>query len=130
MTDDTAFIEEMARALRERRAEILRANREKIADLTAEEAEAGGDSIDHTTSEQRRDAELRLHGRLAAALSEIEAAERRIDDGEYGECTRCGEEIARGRLRARPEAALCVECQEEAEEEERRRYKRPGLLDD
>ena len=35
----------------------------------------------------------------------------RIDEGSYGQCVDCGNEIGTGRLEARPEAARCVACQ-------------------
>jgi RNA polymerase-binding transcription factor DksA len=34
----------------------------------------------------------------------------RVAEGSYGECTRCGAEISEGRLTARPEASLCIDC--------------------
>lgn len=49
---------------------------------------------------RRRSVELR---RIAAALS-------RIDDGEFGYCIKCGEEIARRRLELDPAAPLCIDC--------------------
>ena len=39
----------------------------------------------------------------------------RLDAGEYGECTSCGEPIAEARLKALPYATLCIQCAEEAE---------------
>ena len=54
-----------------------------------------------------------LEGQAALVANEIAAVRRaleRIDDGSYGECIRCGNEIAEGRLQARPEAALCIDC--------------------
>ena len=54
-----------------------------------------------------------LEGQAALISNEIAAARRaleRIEDGSYGECVRCGNDIAEGRLEARPEAALCIEC--------------------
>ena len=42
---------------------------------------------------------------------EVLAALARLDDNSYGKCTDCGNEIAEGRLEARPEAARCVSCQ-------------------
>ena len=54
-----------------------------------------------------------LEGQAALISNEIAAARRaleRIEDGSYGECVRCGNDIAAGRLDARPEAALCIEC--------------------
>jgi DnaK suppressor protein len=54
-----------------------------------------------------------LEGQATLISNEIAAARRaleRIEDGSYGECIRCGNDSAAGRLEARPEAALCIEC--------------------
>ena len=54
-----------------------------------------------------------LRGQAALIAREIASVKRalmRIDNGTYGECVRCGDEIAPKRLEARPEAALCFEC--------------------
>ena len=40
----------------------------------------------------------------------IEAAIERIDEGEYGYCTACGEDIAKKRLAADPTVATCIRC--------------------
>ena len=42
---------------------------------------------------------------------QVEAALRRIEDGEYGDCASCGEPIDPRRLDAQPEAPMCVSCQ-------------------
>jgi len=58
-----------------------------------------------------------LEGQAAVISNEMASIRRaleRIEDGSYGECVRCGEEIAEGRLQARPEAALCISCASEA----------------
>jgi len=46
---------------------------------------------------------------------QVDAALRRIEDGEYGECAACGEPIDVRRLEAQPEAPLCVGCQGQRE---------------
>ncbi len=51
-------------------------------------------------TERRRDAE---RARIASAL-------QRIDEGEWGYCLKCGEEIAEARLQHDPSALLCVGC--------------------
>jgi DnaK suppressor protein len=43
-------------------------------------------------------------------LAEIDAALRRLDDGSYGTCLRCGGTIAADRLAARPAAETCIDC--------------------
>lgn len=44
------------------------------------------------------------------ALISVKAALQRIEDGSYGECADCGEDIATERLQARPEASRCIRC--------------------
>jgi RNA polymerase-binding protein DksA len=48
-------------------------------------------------------------------LQEIDAALKRIDDGTYGTCTKCGKEIGEERLEARPWASLCIDDARDAE---------------
>jgi len=43
-------------------------------------------------------------------IARIRAALKRIREGEYGICTRCGEDISEGRLDAVPAAPLCARC--------------------
>lgn len=50
--------------------------------------------------------------RRTAQLRRIEAALRRCDEGEFGFCTNCGEEIAARRLQLDPATPLCVDCAE------------------
>ncbi|HJS73353.1 MAG TPA: TraR/DksA family transcriptional regulator [Vicinamibacteria bacterium] len=47
-------------------------------------------------------------------LASVERAIERMESGEYGICTRCGESIAPARLRALPAAELCIRCAEKA----------------
>lgn len=68
-----------------------------------------------------RERRAALVERLEKVLGEIDAALQRLDDGTYGRCTECGNEIAPDRLEALPYAALCVACQEQ--EQNRSRYR-------
>ena len=52
--------------------------------------------------------------RRAAERARIEAALRRIDSGDYGSCTACGEGIGADRLAADPAVALCADCMRRA----------------
>jgi len=54
-----------------------------------------------------------LEGQAVVISNDIASVRRaleRIEEGSYGECAKCGEAIAEGRLQARPEAALCITC--------------------
>jgi DnaK suppressor protein len=53
---------------------------------------------------------LELERRKRLRLAQVVAALRRIDDGNYGICTRCEEEISVARLAVKPEAHQCVRC--------------------
>lgn len=57
------------------------------------------------------DDSLEAQGRLVTReIASTSRALERIAKGEYGYCVECGEEISEGRLDARPEAALCINC--------------------
>lgn len=58
---------------------------------------------------QQRD--LALRDKADKELELVEAALRRLDEGTFGRCLRCGQEIAPGRLEALPWAAYCIACQ-------------------
>ena len=62
-----------------------------------------------------------IRERESKLLSRIEEALERIDLGDYGECTSCGEEVGVKRLLARPVARLCITCKDEQELLERQR---------
>jgi DnaK suppressor protein len=64
---------------------------------------------------------LRLRDRDRKLVKKIREALSRIEDGTFGICEMCGEEIAIARLKARPVTTLCIECKSRQEEEERLR---------
>ena len=68
----------------------------------------------------QEDIELALIQVSAETLAKIDEALRRLDEGAYGRCFDCSEEIAEARLRALPFAVRCKDC-EEARETVRRR---------
>ncbi len=48
--------------------------------------------------------------RRALSIRRIQSALQRIDDGEYGECLECGDDIDPRRLDIDPAASLCIDC--------------------
>jgi len=78
------------------------------------------DEIDTASSEINLAFTGRLRERERGLLNKIEEALGKIDEGVYGECTVCGEEIGLKRLEARPVAELCIDCKSEQERLERR----------
>jgi DnaK suppressor protein len=78
------------------------------------------DEIDTASSEIGLSFIGRLRERERGLLNKINAALEKIEQGVYGECENCGEEIGVKRLEARPVAELCIDCKAEQEKLERR----------
>jgi len=77
------------------------------------------DVTDRASSETDWSIELRTRDRQRKLIAKIDAALRRIDEGEYGYCEVTGEPISLGRLEARPIATMTVEAQERHERHEK-----------
>ena len=77
------------------------------------------DEIDTASSEMNLAFQGRLRERERGLLAKIDRALAKIEEGVYGECEVCGEEIGLKRLEARPVAELCIECKSEQEKLER-----------
>ena len=77
------------------------------------------DLADRASSETDWSIELRTRDRQRKLISKIDAALRRIEDGEYGYCEVTGEPISLGRLEARPIATMTVEAQAAHERNEK-----------
>jgi DnaK suppressor protein len=76
---------------------------------------------DQATAETDRNFMLRLRGREQRLLKKIDEAIDRIDNGSFGICDDCGNEIDIKRLEARPVTTMCIECKTLQEEEEKLR---------
>ncbi len=77
------------------------------------------DLNDRASSETDWSIELRTRDRQRKLIAKIDAAIRRISEGEYGYCQVTGEPISLARLRARPIATMTLEAQERHERQER-----------
>jgi DnaK suppressor protein len=64
-----------------------------------------------------RERNLALRGNAQDLLAQVDAALERLDQGNYGICARCGQEIAVERLDALPYAIYCISCQSQVEHE-------------
>ena len=76
------------------------------------------DEVDQAATDNEQSMRMRLCNRQTLLLKKIESQLVRIEDGTFGECNSCGEEIGIARLTARPTATLCVSCKEEQERRE------------
>lgn len=113
-------LEFFRKLLLERRAALLKEAGAALESLI-DEREALADTIDVATSESDREFNLRLQDRERRLLHKIDEAVGRVDDGSYGVCVACGEDIDERRLMARPVATHCIDCKTEAEQLEMRR---------
>ncbi len=97
---------------------ILRESQDTLTTLQNEPLREP-DVTDRASSETDWSIELRTRDRQRKLIAKIDAALRRIDDGEYGYCEVTGEPISLGRLEARPVATMTVEAQEAHERNEK-----------
>jgi RNA polymerase-binding protein DksA len=78
------------------------------------------DAAESSEVDVQDDIGLALIQLKAETLKKIDAALRRIDEGDYGECFECGSEITEARLRALPFAVRCRDCEAVREATDRR----------
>ena len=76
------------------------------------------DDVDQASADMQQALRLRLRNRETLLLKKINEALSRIEDGTFGECESCGDDIEIRRLEARPTATLCIACKEEQEQRE------------
>ena len=98
--------------------EILEQSAETLEGLQ-ESGRSVPDVADRASEETDRALELRTRDRQRKLVAKINAALRRIEDGEYGYCEMTGEPISLKRLDARPIATLSLEAQERHERREK-----------
>ncbi len=69
-----------------------------------------GDSAEQAQERENDEVVDAIGNETAQSIRDIQAALTRIEDGTYGQCEACGEDIGQGRLEAIPEATRCVNC--------------------
>ena len=102
------------------RAELLANNKKALSGDIHLDPDDFPDEIDTASSEINLAFVGRLRERERGLLNKINQALEKIEDGIYGECESCGEDIGMKRLEARPVAELCIDCKSEQEKLERR----------
>jgi len=106
---DKEQLEQFRSQLLDKRDEILAEAGKTLSDMTDQTTNIP-DPNDRATVESGRSFELRIRDRERKLLSKIEEAIGRLDEGEYGVCEGCGEEIGIKRLEARPVTTYCIDC--------------------
>jgi DnaK suppressor protein len=125
--------DELHHILEERRREIVSQVNAKMKDVRVEGA--GGimqpvEMGDLSDASIQDDIDFALIQMKSETLQRIDEALRRLEEGSYGNCFECGDEISEQRLRALPFAVRCKDCEEarEAAAQRERFYsqRRPG----
>jgi len=78
------------------------------------------DAVESSEADIQEDIEFALIQMKSETLNKINDALGRLEQGDYGYCFDCGEEIAEKRLRALPFAVRCKDCEEARETAEKR----------
>jgi DnaK suppressor protein len=105
-----------------KREELLSGAEKAVNGMSGPAAEENfPDPADRASHETDRNFLLRVKDRELKLISKVDEALKRIDDGTYGICELCGEEISEKRLEVRPVTTNCIECKTEEEEQEKGR---------
>ncbi len=107
-----------------RREALAEDLRQATAELINDES-VYTDSVDQAAAETDKNMTLQMKNRERNVLWQIDEAIKRLDEGTFGECERCGEMISEGRIEAFPSTTLCIDCKAELESEE---HRFPGRL--
>ena len=112
---------EFFRELLNERLKTLLEEAEKTVSGMTNDKDTFPDPTDRANLETDRNFLLRIRDREGKLILKIKDALARIEDGTFGICEECGEEISEERLKARPVTTLCIDCKTKAEEEEKKK---------
>ena len=112
---DPSVLSEYRRRLRRARRRLLSTVTTTDAELASLDAKRLIDRLDEAAVKATVAVMTELEHRERVELTEIDAAEARLESGAFGVCEACGKAIVRTRLRALPTARLCLRCQSSRE---------------
>jgi len=115
---DKAKLDEFKQILEQQLEELLREAGKTVAEMSDEKTNFP-DPTDRASLESDRNFELRIRDRERKLINKIREALERIEEGEFGICESCEEEIGEARLKARPVTTLCIDCKTEQERQEK-----------
>ncbi len=118
---------EVFRELLKERLKTILEEAEKTVKGMTNDRDSFPDPTDRANLESDRNFLLRIRDRERKLIGKIKEALARIDDGTFGICEECGEDISEERLKARPMATLCIDCKTKAEEEEKQKERASAI---
>ena len=101
-------------------AELRRSMEEQRSDTARMSFEVAQDDGDKSVDEHERHVQSTVQSMLSDQLDDIEQAMVKLDEGSYGVCEDCGQDIPVQRLAIQPFASYCVPCQEKIEQQSTR----------
>jgi DnaK suppressor protein len=111
--------EQLKAIVEQRRAALLRELRQDFDRMRSDGLDqvvgAVPDPGDESVQSMIQDLDQAEASRDLAELRTLDAARARLDDGSYGICSNCGQDIGFERLRANPGAERCIRCQTQFE---------------
>lgn len=113
---------ELKQMLEDRRRQLMSDVQGRIRDVRSDGSK-DREVLDQGESSEvdiQDDIEFALIQMKSETLNKINEALRRLDEGTYGNCFECGDEVAQARLRALPFAVRCKDCEEARETAEQR----------
>jgi DnaK suppressor protein len=104
------------------RTEIMKLLKSAQAEFDGKIPEIGvvADPADQACCEAACHSDFRTRERAQKLVGKIMKVLQLMDNGEYGLCEECGEQIPRARLDSRPIATKCVDCKIEAEQRDKK----------
>lgn len=99
--------------------ELLADVEKTVSGMNRTDEEHFPDPGDRASLETERNFTLRVKDRERKLVAKVKEALQRVEDGTYGICEHCGEDISEKRLEARPVTTSCIECKTEEEELEK-----------
>ena|SRR5689334_9383623 len=108
-------LEHFRKVLQERRQTLQNTMTTKVKDGRNADAEAANDIADRASNSYQKEFLFHQSNADRQLLNMVEGALARINDGSFGQCISCGEQINPKRLEAVPWTRHCIACQEKLE---------------
>lgn len=116
----TAELRSISAKLQEELGGLINTDARLLRVMRDTQVPLGGDAGDQSDAVHLQGLAAALGNGSGAKLTDILEAKRKLKEGEFGDCERCGEVIALARLKAIPSARFCIDCQRAVDEEKRR----------
>ncbi len=106
--------EELRQLLEDQMKELVHKAKEAV-NVLSREGDSSADPLDRATMDSGRESSLRFRERESRLIRKILAALQKMDEGDYGICESCGNDIPYSRLKARPVTSYCIRCKTKME---------------